>query len=152
MSNIYTYYIYNHVGPPSDGLFFQLASTIYRDGDYVLIDNIGTQPDNRLDPGYTLICDTRNVNSMCCRGMDNNNGGALGDWYYNLGNTKVHTNRDSGDLNDIFVRVGHVQQVRLSKKGNPSGPVGEYRCDVPDGTTGANISATINIVAGKYGY
>ena len=105
MNNIYTYYIYNHVGPPSDGLFFQLGSTIYQDGDYVFIDDIGSQPVNRLVPGSTLIYDTRNVNSMCCRGSDNNYGGALGDRYYNLDNTKVHTNRDSGYLNDIFVRV-----------------------------------------------
>ena len=150
MSNIYTYYIYNHVVPPADGLFFQLGSTLYHDGDYVLIDDIGRQPDNRDDPGSTLICDTRNVNGMCCRGIDNYNGRPLGNWYYNLDNTKVPTNSESGGLNDIFVRVGYAQQMRLSKKSNPSAHA-EYRCDVPDGITGANISATINIVAGKYG-
>ena len=119
----------------------------------MLIDDIGTQPDeHRVDPGSTLVCDTRNVNSMCCRGSDNYYGnGALGDWYYNLDNTKVPANKDSMNLTNLFVRVGYAHQMRLSKKGNPSA-LGEYRCVIPHEFTGVNISATINVVAGKYSY
>jgi len=114
-----------------------------------LISDIGTQPNNRSDPGSTLVCDTRNVNNRtCCRSRDNHGNESLGVWYYNLDNARIQKPSESKRNNNIFVRVGYAQQVRLSTKSMVSGPVGEYRCDVPDGTTGANVSAIINIVTG----
>ena len=59
-----------------------LGNTINLPGDTVNINDIGEQPTDRNNPGMTLVCVATNVNSACCRGNDNNNGGPLGDLLY----------------------------------------------------------------------
>ena len=50
-----------------------LNNISYLPGDSVLISDIGTQPpDERSNPGSTLVCVTTNINIACCRAGDNN--------------------------------------------------------------------------------
>ena len=118
-----------------------LGNTIYLPGDSVLITDIGQQPVDRSDPGSTLVCVTSNVNTQCCRGRD---GGNVGEWFYPNGSMVPRVNTIGSAVN-IVARYTH--QVRLGIVGAPTGPLGVYRCDVPDGTTGTNVSASINIIA-----
>ena len=120
-----------------------MGNTIYLPGDSVFITDIGQQPVDRLNPGPTLVCVTTNVNSDCCRGRD---GGNVGEWYYPNG-SMVPRPSHIGSSTDYFTRYGHTHQVRLSTVGTSTGPLGAYRCDVPDGTTGTIVSASINITA-----
>ena len=48
-------------------------------------------------------------------------------------------------VTNTFARFAHTQQIRLSKIGNPEGPIGLYQCIVPD-KNGKNTSANITIV------
>ena len=140
------------LAPPSTGLYFMLGAKIYRPGDSVVITNIGEQEaSNRSNPGSTLVCVTTNVNTACCRGNDNPNnqnpnGGAVGEWFYPDGSMVPRPNNVGSAMN-VFARYGYTHHVRLSSVGSPTGPLGVYRCDVPDGTTGSNVSASINIIA-----
>ena len=131
------------LAPPSTGLYFMLDNNIYLPGDSVLITDIGTQPGTRVDPGSTLICVTSNVNTACCRGAD---GGNVGEWFYPDGSMVPRPGAISTSTG-IFARYGHNHQVRLGIVGSPTGPLGAYRCDVPDGMTGTIVSASINIIA-----
>ena len=124
-----------------------LGNNIYLPGDSVLITDIGEQPVTRSDAGSTLVCVTTNVNSDCCRGAD---GGNVGEWFYPDG-SMVPRLSAIGLTMDIFTRVGYTCQVRLRRVGSPTGPLGAYRCDVPDGTTGTNVSASINIITSPPG-
>ena len=129
-----------------------LGINIYLPGDSVLITDIGQQPfhTDRLDPGSTLICVTSNVNTQCCRGRDNPNGGAQGNWYYPDGS--VVPTPGTYTSTDTFYRIVYTEQVRLSSLGGTATePYGVYRCDVPDGITGTLLSATINITAASPG-
>ena len=102
---------------------------------------IGNQSQqNRSDAGSTLICDTTNVNTHCCRTDD---GGTFGDWYYPNG-TVISRGRNVLGTN-TFARFAYTQQIRLGKIGNPEGPVGIYQCTVPD-INGKITTANINIV------
>ena len=132
------------LAPPSTGLYFLLGNNIYLPGDSVLITDIGPQPYiNRPDPGSTLVCVTSNVNTPCCRGAD---GGNVGEWFDPDGSI-VPRPYSIGSSTNIFARYGYTHQVRIGSIGTPTGPLGAYRCDVPDGATGSNVSASINIIA-----
>ena len=123
-----------------------MGNTIYLPGDSVLITDIGTQPGSRSDPGSTLVCVTSNVNTDCCRGNENPNGVSLGNWYYPDGS--VVPTPGAVTFTDTFSRYVYTEQVRLSSRGGTATePLGVYRCDVPDGATGTNVSAIINIIA-----
>ena len=125
------------------------TNIIYLPGDSVLITDIGEQPITRSDAGSTLVCVTTNVNTQCCRNGDKNNnpnGGAVGEWFYPDGSMVPRAN-NIGSSTNIFARFPYTQHVRLSSVGTPTGPLGVYRCDVPNGTTGSNVSASINILA-----
>ena len=125
-----------------------LGDTIYLPGASVLISDIGEQPadPNRADAGSTLVCVTTNVNTACCRGSENPNGGSLGNWYYPDGS--VVPTPGAVTVTDTFLRIVFTEHVRLSSRGSTvTEPVGVYRCDVPNGTTGIIVSASINIVA-----
>ena len=129
-----------------------LGNNVYLPGDSVHITDIGEQQlDDRPDPGSTLVCVTTNVNTACCRGKDNPNnqnpnGGAVGEWFYPDGSMVTRSNT-IGSSTNIFARFGYTHQVRIGSIGTPTGPLGVYRCDIPDGMTGTNVSASINVTA-----
>ena len=56
-----------------------------------------------------------------------------------------------GSAVNLVTRYGYTHQVRLGIVGTPTGPLGVYRCDVPDGMNGTNVSASINIIAAPTG-
>ena len=121
-----------------------LGNTIYLPGDSVLITDIGQQPADCAEAGSSLVCVTSNVNTQCCRGKDNPNGGAVGEWFYPNGSMVPRPNTIS---TDIFARYAYTHHVRLVSIGSPTGPHGAYRCDVPDGMNATIVSASINIIA-----
>ena len=121
-----------------------LGNNIYLPGESVVITDIGQQPAGvRADPGSTLECVTNNVNTQCCRSAD---GGNIGEWFYPDGSMVSHANT-IGLSTNMFARYAYTHHVRLGSIGTPTGPLGVYRCDVPDGETGSNVSAIINIIA-----
>ena len=139
-----------HLAPPESGLYFMVESRVYLPGNSVNITDIGAQPlDDRSNPGSTLVCVTTNVNMACCRSRDNNNNGAIGDWYYPDDDM---VNDPGSASNENFTKYVYQQQLRLSSRGAPEGPLGEYRCEIPDGS-GGNATARINIInilSGKF--
>ncbi len=85
---------------------------------------------NQVDPGQSLVCNTSNVNTMCCRGSDNPNGGGQGNWLFPDGAIVLGNNANpDGD----FTRSAHTQQIRLNRKRpDVMSPTGVYTCEVPD--------------------
>ncbi len=65
-----------------------------------------------------------------CRGSDNPNGGAVGNWLYPDGTIVLGINANpNGDITRSF----HTQQIRLNRKRtNVMFPTGVYTCEVPD--------------------
>ena len=114
----------------------------YLSGQLVNITDIGEQPANRSDPGSTLVCVTSNVNMDCCRSSDRSGNGGIGDWYYPNGST---VNSGSSGKGQNFTRYLYRHQVRLASEGVPEGPLGVYRCEIPDGS-GRKIAANINVI------
>ena len=132
-------YLYTGATPPSTGLYFRLNNNIYLPGEAVLIDDIGSQPSDRSNPGSSLICVTENVNTFCCRSRD---GGNLGDWYYPNGSAV-----DRPYYHDYgFARLRYTHQIRLAHSYNDSAMdvPGLYTCEVPD-SAGHKVRASINI-------
>ena len=138
---------YNFSGgywPPATGLYFRIGNHTYLHGQIVNISDIGEQPYYDIsDPGSTLVCVTTNVNRACCRRSD---GGNVGEWYYPNGTI---VNRPNNSSTAAFLRIGHEQQVRLMHRSDATGPLGLYRCEVPD-EQGNNVSASIIISSKKY--
>lgn len=121
-----------------------LNGNVYLPGSQILLRDIGDEADSRGE-GSTLICNTTQVNTNCCRGIDNQNGGTVGEWRY-PNNTVVPRPSDTAD----FSRRGFTHQIRLVRAaGKPAGPPGVYTCRIPDGTSGEILSATITLVASK---
>jgi len=93
---------------------------------------IGDQPDDRSDPGSTLVCMTGNINKACCRRGD---GARVGKWYYPNG-TIVYPLQYYYNYNGQYTisETRYTKQVRLvRRKGNNAlGPTGIYTCSVPD--------------------
>ena len=120
---------------------------MYLPGDTVFITDIGefVFTDN---PGTSLVCVTSFVNTECCRGHDNPNGGALGEWHFPDGTIVPGF---SVDPNADFSRSGYTQQVRLNRRNNAMSPTGAYECRVPPLGGGALVSASITITNGKSG-
>ncbi len=130
--------------PPSTGLYFSLNGVIYNPGSSINITDIGEQPGERSDAGSTLVCVTTNVNTQCCRGSDNPNGGGIGGWL-DPSNTPIPSPGSLGGATNVFTRYLFTEQVRLAiVGGTPSGPMGVYTCVVPD-MNGVDVSATITI-------
>ncbi len=130
--------------PPSTGLYFSLDGVIYNPGSSINIADIGEQPGDRNLVGPTLICVTTNVNTQCCRGSDNPNGGGIGGWL-DPSDRQIPAPSALGGATNVFTRYLHTEQVRLSiVGGTPTGPLGVYTCVVPD-MNGVDVSATITI-------
>ncbi len=127
-----------------------MSGTVYLPGDTIPITDVGDSylpgsGTNQADPGPSLVCNTTNVNTMCCRGSDNPNGGGQGNWLWPNG-TIVLGNNDNFDGN--FTRGRHAQQIRLNRK-RPDviSPTGVYTCEVPDESNGAMTHrATITLL------
>ena len=120
-----------------------MGNTINLPGDTVNINDIGEQPTDRNDPGMTLVCVATNVNSACCRGSDNNNGGPLGDLLY-PNKTSLSALSVIGNAPTILYTVRRTNQLRLCSRGSPTGPLGVYTCVVPD-MNGFDVTANITL-------
>ncbi len=130
--------------PRSTGLYFSLNGVIYNPGSSINITDIGEQPLDHSDAGSTLVCVTTNVNTQCCRGADNPNGGGIGGWL-DPSNRQIPAPGALGGATNVFAHYLHTEQVRLAiVGGTPSGPLGVYTCVVPD-VNGLDMSATITI-------
>ena len=115
---------------------------MYLPGDTVLITDIGIGVRGNPDPGSSLVCNTSNVNTHCCRGSNNPNGPALGEWYFPSG-TIVPRLRDSPDGD--FIRTGWTLEIRLNRRNNATTPLGTYTCVVPDMDNTMNHTVTITL-------
>ena len=65
----------------SPGLYFALSGRVYQSGDSAFITDIGVAllVPNNADPGSSLVCNTSNIDTNCCRRSD---GGNVGEWYF----------------------------------------------------------------------
>ena len=113
-------------------MYFTLGDEPYRNGDNILITEIGEGDDG------ALLCVTDLI--QCCRGVDTPSvGGALGQWLYPNGSF-VQVN-DSGD---DFYRDRGPSVVRLHRRNNVMSPIGQFCCVVPDATS-VNRTTCISI-------
>ena len=113
---------------------------MYLPGDTVLITDIRIGEVAHPDPRSSLVCNTSNVNTHCCRGSDNPNGGSLGEWYFPNGTIVP---RRSASPDGDFTRTGFTHQVPLNRRNNAMTPLGTYTCVVPDMNNMMNHTATI---------
>ena len=120
-----------------------VENRVYLLGSSVNISDIGSQPLHDLkNSGSTLVCVTTNVNTNCCRSSDSNGNGRIGNWYYP---NQDMVNTDAASDGESFTKYVFLHQLRLSSQGAPEGPLGEYRCEIPDGS-GGDATARINII------
>ena len=101
------------------------------------------------DVTNSLVCVTTNVNRACCRHID---GGAIGGWHFPNGSKVIRNSRAYYRDQQVFTRSGFTHQVHLNRRRDVMGPLGAYRCIVPEeNNTGVLISATIYIASGFKG-
>ncbi len=149
MLKYYTIYVFPlYSDPMASGLYFTLNGVIHCPNETVFIEDMGPLVANRSDRGAALICNTDNVNTECCRNSDNNGNGPIGDWFYPNNSQVLHNDDDTNSINIIFVRVVFEKEVRLVKRGSPTGPLGLYRCEVPN-SRNETVSASIYIVSSE---
>ncbi len=121
-------------------MYFTLSDSVYLHNETVYIEDIGPDVDDRSnDRGAALVCHTDNVNTACCRSSDNNGNGPIGDWFY-PDNSQVLPN-DGINSTNIFFRIVFVREVRLVARGSPTGPLGLYRCEVPNSRNDGGVMA-----------
>ena len=122
---------------------------MYLPGDTVFITDIGIAITGALNPGSSLVCITSDVNTHCCRGVNNPNGPSLGEWYFPDGSI-VPRLRDS--LNGDFTRTGWTHQVRLNRRNNAMIPLGAYECRVPHimDNTSTEVHTAIIFIGEKF--
>lgn len=114
-----------------------LNGSVYLPGDTLVITDVGVVT-SIMDPGFSLVCMTRHVNTQCCR---TNDGGNIGEWFFPNGTMVL---RYSGYPRFDFTRTGYTREVRLSRRNNAMTPVGDYECRVP-GPDGVNTSAHASV-------
>ena len=118
-----------------------MSDSVYLHNETVYIEDIGPDVDDRSnDRGAALVCHTDNVNTACCRSSDNNGNGPIGDWFYPDNSQVIHNSQDAS-TNNTFVRIGFKTEVRLVKRGSPTGPLGLYRCEVPNSRNDGGVMA-----------
>ena len=103
----------------------------YANNNEVLLTEIG-EGDN------ALLCVTNNT--QCCRGSDND-GGALGWWYFPNGSTP----RGSASGNSVF-RSRALGVLQLNRRNNAQSPTGVYRCEIPD-ASGSNQNIFVGVIS-----
>ena len=114
----------------------------------MLITDVGRFTGTTLEGvANTLVCDTRNVNTLCCRGSDGQN---VGEWFFPGDGGGVGTMVPRNRVGGAITRIGFTQQVRLSRNTDTLTPTGEYTCMVPTETGTVTESETITVIAGKY--
>ena len=123
-----------------------MNGTLYLPGDTILITDIGNAV-NSIYPGSSLVCNTTNVNSDCCRSADNTmpNGKGRGEWYFQ-NRTKIFNN---GSYN--FYRTRSAQKVHLNRRNEAiqlTAMAEDFTCGVPNDDGGPIYAATITI--GEY--
>ena len=117
---------------PSIGLYFTLNGVVYLPGDTVLITHIGIGVAADPDPGSSLVCNTSNVNTHCCRGD-------LGEWYFPNGTIVPCLVSD-------FTKTRWTHQVRLNRRNEAMTPLGTYECRVPHMDTTSTVVHTATII------
>ncbi len=95
-----------------------MSGTVYLPGDTIPITDVGDSfiPGNTTsspDPGPSLVCNTSNVNTNCCRSSDHPGSGAVVNWLYPNGTIVLG---NSANHNGDFTRSSHTQQIRLNRK------------------------------------
>ena len=133
---------------PNAGLFFTLSGTVYLPRESVLITDIGAFTGPTLEgAASSLVCDTRNVHTRCCRSSDN--GGTTrvqAEWDFPYGNV-VPAN--SGNTGLDFTSSRFTQQLRLNHRNNALMPTGNFTCRVPDERDSSLIhEASIALIVG----
>ena len=138
---------------PSSGLYFTLNGVVYLPGETVLITDIGEVDGqlpfrariSRADPGRSLVCATRNVNTQCCRPSDDNPrmSRRIGQWHFPDGSAVFPLG-----FGFNFARRGFAQEVRLERRNNVMSPTGKYECRVPDEDTLELVNASITLTTG----
>ena len=119
-----------------------LNNIIYLPGEVLFISDIGSQPDDRSDPGSTLVCVTSSINTTCC------NNGAVVEWFYPNFTTVPHGDDESTSMD--FATFRYTNQIRLAREvADSAPPVGVYTCKVSEISTGT-INASITIQVGKF--
>ena len=134
---------------PGTGLYFSVSGTVYQPGDSVLITDSGAVTGPSLEgAANSLVCHTDNVNTRCCRGSDNPDGGRVpAEWLFPDGGT-VPGNTGNSGLD--FTRSGFTQQLRLNRRNNALTPTGGFTCRVPDGVDSAvTHSEVITLIVGE---
>ena len=119
-------------------VYFTLNGTVYLPGDTILITDIGTENTSDMnDPGSSLVCNTTNVNTNCCRDVD---GGSKGEWLDPDGTMILNSTSDD------FYRTRYTHQIRLNRRNDAISPTGVFTCVIPnDGDSTMNHTATITI-------
>ncbi len=120
-----------------------MNGTVYLPGATIPITDVGDSylsgnTTNPTDPGPSLVCNTSNVNIMCCRSSDHDKTFSVGNWLYPNGAIVPGNNvNPNGD----FTRSVHTQQIRLNRK-RPDVlfPTGVYTCMVPGESNTATIT------------
>ncbi len=130
-----------------------MSGTVYLPGDTIPITDVGDgfpgeSGANLDDPGPSLVCNTSNVNTMCCRGSDDPPGGSgQGSWLYPDGTTVPG---NSGNTERNFTRSRNAQQIRLNRKRTDvMFPTEVYTCEVPD-ESNTTIIHTATITLGEF--
>ena len=117
-----------------------MSDTVYQPGDTILITDIGSNTTNdRSDPQSSLVCVTTNVNTNCCRGADNPNGGGRGEWYLPDMSRLIYNTANN------FYRARYTHQVRLYRNSAAMSPTGIFICVVPNMANTMNHTATVRI-------
>ena len=126
---------------------------MYLPGDTVLITDIGEVGGEgngfgRADPGRSLVCATRNINTLCCRPRDSypSFSSRIGEWHFPNGSV-VFPLPNYFPTHDI-VRRAFTREVRLERRNNVMSPTGKYECRVPDEVTGELVNASITLTTG----
>ncbi len=120
---------------------------MYLPGATVLITDMGSNTGGTLEgTANTLVCDTRNINTPCCRGSDGQN---VGEWFFPPVGSADGVIVPRNSVGGPITRSGFTQQVRLNRNTDTLTPTGEYTCMVPDETGAVTESESITVIAGK---
>ena len=118
------------------GLFFTLNGEMYLPGEAILITDIGD-----METGTTpaLLCETKNVNSLCCTSqrfdLPSTN---TAQWTFPNGDI---VSRFGSNINVFYSRS---QRIWLRRRNNVTTRTGSYECRVLDERTLAPVVASMH--------